>query len=314
MKKLFRLSMMLFAASIIFISCGSDDSVTPEPPVKVAVTGVVLDREALELAVGASEALTATVAPANATDQNVTWTSSNPAVATAVDGLVTALTTGTATITVSTVDGNRTATSKVTVSGDGNGNGDNGGTGIGEPTATTDPGVIIAGTRWATRNVDMPGKFVENLQDVGMFYQWNRRIGWSSTNPLVNSNGDTTWNDSNPTGSWVRANDPCPPGWRVPTQAEFTNLQNQPNTWTQRNGIDGRIFGTAPNEIFLPAAGRRISSSGARGNIGTVGFYWHSTPVSGYPRHARILRFNNATSSIMSTLRADGLSIRCVAE
>mgnify|MGYP003294177118 FL=1 len=58
---------------------------------------------------------TATVAPADATDKSVTWTSDNDAVATVADGVVTAVAEGTATITVTTVDGEFTATCVVTV-------------------------------------------------------------------------------------------------------------------------------------------------------------------------------------------------------
>ena len=82
----------------------------------VAVTGVTLNKATLSLIAGASETLTATVAPADATNKKVTWKSSNAAVAT-VDaaGKVTAVKAGEATITVTTEDGGKTATCKVTV-------------------------------------------------------------------------------------------------------------------------------------------------------------------------------------------------------
>ena len=82
----------------------------------VAVTGVSLDKTTLTLTAGENAGLTATVAPANATNKNVTWSSSNGAVATVdSEGKVTANAAGTATITVTTEDGNKTATCKVTV-------------------------------------------------------------------------------------------------------------------------------------------------------------------------------------------------------
>ena len=82
----------------------------------VPVTGVSLNKDSLALGVGDSETLTATVAPANAANQNVTWASSDTSVAT-VDaaGKVTAVGAGTATITVTTVDGGKTAACTVTV-------------------------------------------------------------------------------------------------------------------------------------------------------------------------------------------------------
>ena len=82
----------------------------------VAVTGVTLDQATMTLtAGGATGTLVATVAPANATNQSVTWSSSAPAVATVVNGVVTPLTGGTTTITVTTVDGGLTATCTMTV-------------------------------------------------------------------------------------------------------------------------------------------------------------------------------------------------------
>jgi len=82
----------------------------------VAVTGVSVSPTMVTVGLGTTQQLNATIAPANATNQNVTWTSSNTAVATVnTSGLVTAVSAGTATITVKTVDGNKTATSAITV-------------------------------------------------------------------------------------------------------------------------------------------------------------------------------------------------------
>lgn len=84
----------------------------------VPVTGVTLDKNTLVLFTGESATLTATVAPENATDKTVTWVSSNPAIVT-VDGSghVKAVAAGTANITVTTTDGNKTAVCAVTVTG-----------------------------------------------------------------------------------------------------------------------------------------------------------------------------------------------------
>ena len=83
------------------------------PP--AAVSGVELDDDAIELSVGGTSTLTATVLPNNATNKNVTWTSSDGSVATVEDGVVTAVGAGNATITVTTVDGGFTDTCDVTV-------------------------------------------------------------------------------------------------------------------------------------------------------------------------------------------------------
>lgn len=82
----------------------------------ISVTGVSLNKNALTLPVNDTETLVATVAPDNATNKKVTWTSSNTNVAT-VDktGKVTAVAFGQATITVTTEDGGFTDNCVVTV-------------------------------------------------------------------------------------------------------------------------------------------------------------------------------------------------------
>ena len=82
----------------------------------VPVTGVTLNKTSTSLYVGDTETLTATVAPDNATNKNVTWSTSDANVATVENGVVTAVSAGTATITVTTEDGAKTATCTVTVS------------------------------------------------------------------------------------------------------------------------------------------------------------------------------------------------------
>ena len=84
--------------------------------VAVPVTGVTLNKDELKLHTGNSETLTATLVPQNANNQNVTWSSSDPSVAT-VDqsGKVTAAGVGTASVTVTTEEGSFTASCQVTV-------------------------------------------------------------------------------------------------------------------------------------------------------------------------------------------------------
>ena len=83
----------------------------------VAVTGVTLNKSTLSLEVGSSETLTQTIAPSNATTKGVSWSSNRPGVARVeADGKVTAVSAGSATITVTTDDGEKTATCVVTVS------------------------------------------------------------------------------------------------------------------------------------------------------------------------------------------------------
>ena len=82
----------------------------------IPVTGVTLNKTALNLVTGASESLVATISPSNATNKNVEWTSSNTNVATVdTTGKVKAISTGSAIITVKTKDGAKVATCNVTV-------------------------------------------------------------------------------------------------------------------------------------------------------------------------------------------------------
>ena len=87
-----------------------------EVPV-VSVTGVSLNKNILELEEGQTERLTAVVAPSNASNKGLTWSSSEPSVAAVSSGgMVTAQKEGTATITVKTADGGKSASCEVTVS------------------------------------------------------------------------------------------------------------------------------------------------------------------------------------------------------
>ena len=81
----------------------------------IPTTGITLDQTSGTLTEGDTVTLTATVSPDNATYKTVTWETSNSAVATVADGVVTALKAGTATIIARTADGNFSATYTLTV-------------------------------------------------------------------------------------------------------------------------------------------------------------------------------------------------------
>jgi len=85
-------------------------------PQTVSVTGVSISQNSLDLNTGETYQLSATITPSNATDQSVTWSVGNASVATVnSSGLVSAVSAGTTTITVTTNDGGYAATSEVTV-------------------------------------------------------------------------------------------------------------------------------------------------------------------------------------------------------
>ena len=271
--------------------------------ISIPVSSISLDKEAMTLPVtGVAYPLVATLAPANATDTRVTWSSGNNAIATiSVTGVVTAHAIGNTTISATTACGSHKATVAVTV------------TAI--PTISSSlNGVVINDVRWATRNVELPGMFAISPQRAGMFYQWGRHIGWTHINPMLNSNGEGEWDTSLSEGmEWARINDPCPQGWRVPTPQELQSLNSAGSVWITYRGVHGRLFGTAPAVIFLPAAGWRSNANGALINVGTQGSYWSNTPIDNV--FVRDLWFGSSFSfTDEGWERTNALSVRCVAE
>jgi uncharacterized protein YjdB len=106
-------------AATITVTSNSDNTKTATCVVTVspvAVTGVSLNKTSLALEISHTETLVATVAPEDATNKNVTWSSNATNIATVDNnGVVTAVAVGAATITVTTADGSKTATCAVTV-------------------------------------------------------------------------------------------------------------------------------------------------------------------------------------------------------
>ncbi|MDR2971374.1 MAG: fibrobacter succinogenes major paralogous domain-containing protein [Bacteroidales bacterium] len=182
------------------------------------------------------------------------------------------------------------------------------------PAEPEEKGVMINGVTWSTRNVDKPGTFAAKPEDAGMFYQWNRNIGWSTTDPLTPSSGSATLPTTTPSGdSWITANDPCPTGWRVPTRAELDKLVSAGSVW-KSTGVPGIIFGSGDNTVFFPAAGYRVGD-GMLVLGGDNGIYWSGTPNPDYSMFAYYLGFysgNAYTDGYLS--RRDGFLVRCVSE
>ena len=287
------------AVITVITACGNYSVICEVTVVPIQVTGITLENCISKLHVGETELLIATIIPTNATNQEVAWSSSNPAVATVSNnGEVLAIAVGTTTITATAVENGRTATCVVTVY------------------YIPHYGVVINGIRWTTRNVSSPGTFAPTPESSGMFFQWNRRTGWSATNPGVGIHVDG-WETMLEGGTaWYAVNDPCPVGWRIPTADEMNSLNAAGSTWvTNRNGtgVNGRLFGTYPNQIFLPAAGWRHFNHGSLAVVNVFGYYWTSTAHG--TASARDLQFNNAGSWAGGNWnRLNGHSIRCVEE
>lgn len=100
-------------------------------PRTISVESITLNKPQLSLVKGATETLTATVLPTTATDKTVIWESSDTAVATVENGVVTAVAAGNATITAKA--GEKTATCAVTVTNPSNSGSSSGGGGSSTP-------------------------------------------------------------------------------------------------------------------------------------------------------------------------------------
>ena len=297
-------SAVLFTAILfVFSACGNDKPPPPPP------TTVTLNKILLELFVGETETLIATITPENA-EQTLSWTSSDNSIVyvggLTVHGHIVAISPGVATITATTADGARAISAVMVVENPG----------FGAPTLTTDPGVKIAGTVWATRNVGAFRTFAAAPEIAGMLFQWNRPAAWSAS-------GDVSgWDNTTPIGRiWERANDPCPVGWRVPTYWELYSLSRVDGGCFTYNGVFGRLFvDVTPypqNQIFLPAAGLRFTS-GAFGYVGAFGYYWSDRDAGEGEQDGNAnawgLQFDSTGNMHGGSYnRAFGFSIRCVA-
>ena len=279
--------------SVIITAKAGDKTATCAVDISpIDVTGISLNISTLILIIGKEYVLTATVIPNNATDQSITWTSSDNSIATVVDGKLKAIAEGEVVITAKA--GDKTATCIVSV----------------KDPLTYDEGVIINGTKWATRNVAAPGTFAVNSEFPGMLYQWNRNMGWR-----INSNDDNIWDGSLPSGTtWEQSNDPSPEGWRVPTLDELESLLDTDkvsNEWAVQNGIGGRKFTdkTTGNSLFLPAVGYR-NWQGTPEGVGVNGGYWTNTQYDEW--NAYRLAFGSDYADSGYTTRRFAFSVRCI--
>ncbi|MDR0872747.1 MAG: hypothetical protein LBN27_04670 [Prevotellaceae bacterium] len=123
------------------------------------------------------------------------------------------------------------------------------------------------------------------------------------------------------TADWdMTTKNPCPAGYRVPTQAEWAGVvSTSNNTWTRTTGswTSSSTNWTAGVQIgdglFLPAAGYRNFSDGTLLNRGDNGYYWSSTVVSS--ASAYYMSFGSSGQNATgSSSKSHGFSLRCLAE
>ena len=300
----------------------------------VRVKSVSLNITSLTLDVGVTVTLTATVSPENATNKKVTWSSDNVSVANvSSSGVVTAVSSGTAVITVTTADGGYTA--KCTVKINSSSSSDiQGAVDLGLP----------SGLKWASCNVGASAP-----EEYGDYFAWGEtepyyEVGHAqSDSPVWKSGKSAGYNwasyglckgststlkkyctysdygtvdnrtvlDPEDDAAYVNLGN----NWRMPTNADWTELCTECTwTWITRNGVYGRLVtsNTNGNSIFLPSAGGRLDNE--LYNAGSGGTYWSSSLRTYVPYCAWYVYFDEEEILRTDGYRYGGFSIRAVSE
>ncbi len=180
------------------------------------------------------------------------------------------------------------------------------------------------GTIWMDRNLGASQAATSSTDSdsYGDLYQWGREDDGhekrtssttstlsSSDTPghsdfITNGSSPYDWRSTQNDNLWQGAsgiNNPCPSGYRLPTQAEWLA---ELDTWSSNNAA-----GAYASPLKLPVAGRRSGSDGSLGLVGSYGYYWSCTVDVSYSRH---LRFSGSYAGMLSSYRATGYSVRCL--
>lgn len=166
---------------------------------------------------------------------------------------------------------------------------------------------------------------------MGNYYQWGKKnaiataytnantiSGWSTSGAA-----DKAWNSGTEAVPAKTANDPCPVGFRVPTQNEwngFNTASTKSNigTWatTSTNGATNfsaaKVFVNNGNQITFPTAGYRDFPDGLLGGRAFGGYYWSNTEAG--VGSIRLNFTNSAVTASGNSNRVNGFSVRCISE
>ena len=138
---------------------------------------------------------------------------------------------------------------------------------------------------------------------------WNQSYTWQE---MMEMHGDFIlalasphdWRTPQNTNLWQGVNgvnNPCPSGYRLPTDIE---LDNERKSWKSNDAT-----GAFASELKLPLPGGKNESTAQNGGKGNSASYWSSTVSSGY---SRLLAFDNSTALTSIYVRGVGLSVRCI--
>ncbi|MDO5968187.1 FISUMP domain-containing protein [Flavivirga aquimarina] len=180
------------------------------------------------------------------------------------------------------------------------------------------------GKIWMDRNLgaSQVATSSNDADAYGDLYQWGRAADGhesrtsSTTATLATSDtpghGDfitnsspADWRSSQNDNLWQGVsgtNNPCPSGYRLPTEAEWID---EHTSWDSNNSA-----GAFASPLKLPVAGYRSFSNGSLGNVGFFGYYWSSTVNNG--TFAKRLSFYSSDAYMNSNYRAGGFSVRCL--
>ena len=185
-------------AEISFTMPGND--VTLTTAYATLVNEVSLDKTELALTVGDTQTLTATITPDDANNKNVSWSSDKPSVATVDEnGKVTAVAEGTAKITVTTVDGKKTADCAVTVTAKSGGGSSSGG-------GTTGGGSTGGGSSSSSKPSASTGKTETVTKPDGTKVQTETKADGTKIQTTTGKDGSVTKTETKKDGSSVTEN------------------------------------------------------------------------------------------------------------
>lgn len=218
-------------------------------PRTISVESITLNKTQLSLVKGATETLTATVLPTTATDKAVTWESSDTAVATVENGVVTAVAAGNATITAKA--GEKTATCAVTVTNPSNSGSSSGGGGSSTPRyAVTVPDKTENGSLSVTPKNAKKGSDVTVTATPDKGYEVDDIVAKDANgNKLtLKDNGDGTYTFTMPAS-------------KVTVTAAFAEKKAEPI-------VPEKLFADVSAEEYYYEAVKWASENGVTGGIG----------------------------------------------